>query len=203
MKLDEALALPEGPERTTAIAAWIQSLFVGGTQVPILVGGAAVEIFSKGAYTTGDLDFVGSVPNSIGAILESNGFERAGRHWIHREGQVFVEFPGSSLGPDERPVRYSAFGHHVVLVSIEDLLVDRLGAWEYWKSGVDGANAFVLVRRCRDEINLRRLKARAKQAGFEAALSSLLAFDKEWSLSEPDDEILEQWANRGPQEVDR
>jgi len=202
MELNEALSLPEGPGRTTAIVAWIQSLFDQGTEVPILVGGAAVEIFTGGAYTTGDLDFVGSIPRSIGAILESNGFERAGRHWIHREGQVFVEFPGSSLGPDERPVRYSAFGHEIVLVSIEDLLVDRLGAWEYWKSGIDGANAFVLFRTCRDEIDLNRLKERVASAGFEAALRGLLAFDREWSATDPDATTLEEWANRGPQEVD-
>ncbi len=139
MELVETLSLPDGPERTTAIVAWIQSLFTESAQVPVLVGGGAVEIFTGGAYTTGDLDFVGSVPKAIGTILENNGFESAGRHWIHREGQVFVEFPGSSLGPNERPFRYTAFGHDIILVSIEDLLVDRLGAWEYWKSGVDGA----------------------------------------------------------------
>lgn len=84
MKLNETLALPEGPERTTAIVAWIQSLFADDDQVPVLVGGAAVEILAGGAYTTGDLDFVGSVPAMVGAALKKNGFERAGRHWIHR-----------------------------------------------------------------------------------------------------------------------
>jgi len=203
MRLDQALSLPDGPERTTAIVAWIQSLFGEEAQVPILVGGGAVEIFTGGAYTTGDLDFVGSVPSSIGAILQSNGFARAGRHWIHREGQVFVEFPGSSLGPNERSVRYSAFGHDIDLVSIEDLLVDRLGAWEYWKSGVDGANAFVLFRTCRDEVDHERLQVRAAEEGFEAALRALLVFDKEWPSSDPDDETLEEWANRGPAKVDQ
>lgn len=202
MELVEALSLPDGPERTTAIVAWIQSLFTESAQVPVLVGGGAVEIFTGGGYTTGDLDFVGSVPKAIGTILENNGFERAGRHWIHREGQVFLEFPGSSLGPNERHVRYQAFGHDIDLVSIEDLLVDRLGAWDYWKSGVDGANAFVLFRTCRHEIDHERLQARATEEGFEEALRALLAFDKEWSLSDPDDEIFEGWANRGPATVD-
>jgi len=100
MELVEALSLPDGPERTTAIVAWIQSLFTESAQVPVLVGGGAVEIFTGGAYTTGDLDFVGSVPKAIGTILENNGF------------------------------------------------------------------------------------------------------DKEWSLSDPDDEVLEEWANRGPATVD-
>lgn len=202
MKLVEALALSDGPARTTAIVAWVQSLFEQKAPVPILVGGAAVEIFTGGAYTTGDLDFVGSVPKSIGAVFESNGFEKAGRHWIHREGQVFLEFPGSSLGPRERRVRYTAYGHDLEIVSIEDLLVDRLGAWEYWKSGVDGANAFVLYRTCRDEVDHERLQARVEEEAFEAALSALLAFDNEWPGSDPDDETLEGWANRGPEKVD-
>jgi hypothetical protein len=40
------------------------------------------------------------------------------------------------------------------------------------------------------------------EEGFEDALRALLAFDKEWSLSDPDDEVLEEWANRGPAMVD-
>lgn len=203
MILNEALSLPEGPERTAAIVAWIQSLFSRGTRVPILVGGGAVEIFTGGAYTTGDLDFVGSVPKTIATILENNGFEKVGRHWIHHEGQVFLEFPGSSLGPNERHVRYTAFGHDIELVSIEDLLVDRLGAWEYWKSGVDGANAFILFRTCRDEIDHERLKARAAEEGFEDSLRALLAFDSDWSSCDPDVATLETWANRGPAGADR
>jgi len=198
MELNEALALPEGPERTTAIVAWIQNLFADDDEVPVLVGGAAVEILTGGAYTTGDLDFVGSVPATIGAILKENGFEKTGRHWIHRKAQVFVEFPGSSLGPNEASIRFSAFGHDIILVSIEDLLVDRLGAWQYWKSGVDGANAFILYRVCRQMIDDRRLESRAKDEGFESAVDALRAFDREWTPSDPPPEALEQWANRGP-----
>ncbi|HSN53772.1 MAG TPA: hypothetical protein VLT32_03830 [Candidatus Sulfomarinibacteraceae bacterium] len=49
MELDEALSLPEGPARTTAIVAWIQGLFDQEAHVPVLVGGAAVKIFTGGA----------------------------------------------------------------------------------------------------------------------------------------------------------
>lgn len=67
---------------------------------------------------------------------------------------------------------------------------------------VDGANAFVLYRTRRHGIDHERLQARATEEGFEDALRALLAFDKEWSLSDPDDEVLEEWANRGPATVD-
>ena len=71
MQLDEILSLPEGPQRTAATAAWVQGLFSEDSQIPVLVGGAAVEILTGGAYTTGDFDFVGSVPVSVRPKLES------------------------------------------------------------------------------------------------------------------------------------
>jgi len=200
MEFSEAVSLPEGPRRTAAIAAWVQSLFPKENLVPVLVGGAAVEILTGGAYTTGDLDFVGSVPPSVRDILEENGFKRSGRHWIHEGAEIFLEFPGDALDPTEKSIRYEAFGYDLVLVSLEDLLVDRLGAWAYWKSGVYGANAFLLYRICRNEIDDDRLTRRAREAGFEPALVALRVFDREWAESDPDPEILEDWANNGPQE---
>ncbi len=200
MKLEDALPFPEGPQRTAAIVAWIQSLFGEQDQVPVLVGGAAVEILTGGAYTTGDLDFVGCVPAAVGRTLESSGFKKTGRHWINEEAEIFLEFPGDSLGPEERSIQLEAFGYILIVISLEDLLVDRLGAWSYWKSGVDGANAFVLYRTRRKEMDENRLTRRAGEAGFEHALDALRAFNSDWPQSEPDSESLESWANNGPRE---
>jgi hypothetical protein len=200
MRLEDALSSPEGPRRTAGIAAWVQSLFNHENQVPVLVGGAAVEILTGGAYTTGDLDFVGSVPASVRGSLESNGFRRSGRNWINEAAEIFLEFPGDALGPEERAVRLEAFGYDLILVSLEDLLVDRLEAWSYWKSGVDGANAYLLYRTRREEINDARLTRRARETGFGLALDALRDFDRAWPQFEPDAESLERWANSGPGE---
>jgi len=180
--------------------AWIQSLFFEQGQVPVLVGGAAVEILTGGAYTTGDLDFVGFVPPSVGSALEASGFTKSGRHWINENQQIFLEFPGHSLDPNEKSIQIEAFGYDLTVVSLEDLLVDRLGAWAYWKSGVDGANAFVLYRIRRREIDDERLSQRAREEGFENALDALRAFHAEWPQSDPDPDSLERWANSGPRE---
>ncbi len=200
MKIDQALSLPEGPQRTAAIVAWVQSLYTSENQVPVLVGGAAVEILTGGAYTTGDLDFVGHVPASVRRSLESIGFKKSGRNWIHEEAQIFLEFPGDALDPKEKQFRRGVFGYDLLLVSIEDLLVDRLGAWDYWTSGVDGANAFLLLRACRNEIDDERLSRRARDEGFGVALESLRAFDSKWAATEPDSPALEAWANQGPRD---
>ena len=201
MSLEETILIPEGPRRTAAIASWVQDLFRKEDHVPVLVGGAAVEILTGGAYTTGDFDFVGLVPATVRRELEASGFKKTGRHWIHEQAEIFLEFPGEALGAEERAVLRQAFGYEVVVVSIEDLLVDRLGAWAYWKSGVDGANAFVVFRTCREEIDHDRLALRARQTGFEGALEALRAFDAEWSDGDPNPEALETWANNGPQEA--
>ncbi len=62
MKIEEILALDESPSRTAALVSWIQSLYEDEDGVPILVGGAAVELYTSDAYTTGDLDHVGHIP---------------------------------------------------------------------------------------------------------------------------------------------
>jgi hypothetical protein len=139
VKFEEILIQDEGPGRTAALVAWIQNLFEGAA--PVLVGGAAVELYTGGAYTTGDIDRVGSVSIHVAQKLEGAGFERHGRHWIHESAQIFVEFPGESLGPTEEDTWIEVEGHRIRAISVEDLLVDRLGAWEYWQSAIDGVNA--------------------------------------------------------------
>jgi len=178
----------------------LQGHFSGQDEVPVLVGGAAVEILTGGAYTTGDLDFAGSIPESVKKALLKNGFERSGRHWIHQDAQIFLEFPSETLDHREQAVRVQVYGFDILIVSIEDLLVDRLGGWEYWKSGVDGANAFILFRARRSEVDHERLARRAREAGFENALEALEEFDQKWSTTDPSPEDLETWANRGPME---
>ncbi len=65
-----------GPERTAALVAWFQGLFEDRSEAPVLVGGGAVELYTGGAYVTGDLDFVGSTTDSVAERLQEEGFKR-------------------------------------------------------------------------------------------------------------------------------
>jgi hypothetical protein len=196
--IEAILSLPDGPDKTVRIAAWIQSRFPDPTRVPILVGGAAVEIVTGGAYTTGDLDFVGSVDRAVSNELERAGFRRHGRHWIHEDAQVFVEFPGESLGPSERS-EWVAIGElRIRMVSLEDLLVDRLGAWQHWQSSVDGANAWAVWRAAQDRVDTARLHHRIREEGWQKALERLISFANRWSDGEPTAGEVEAWALQWP-----
>jgi len=196
MTIDEILALDDGMTRTAALVEWLQGLYGGSPAV--LVGGAAVELYTGGAYTTGDIDLVGVVTPAVQAALAATGFTRHGRHWVHEATQTFVEFPRDSLDPDERADWLEVEGRRIRVVSAEDLLVDRLGAWEYWSSSVDGMNAWMLWQAQRDRIDRDRLEARIEEAGWSRAWRAVQEADRRWTPLDPSPEELEAWARAGP-----
>jgi hypothetical protein len=190
--LNKILAMEEGPERTAALAAWVQGLF--DKEKPVLVGGSAVELYTGGAYTTGDLDFVGTVTSAVARKLLGAGFTRSGRHFIHEDGRIFLDFPGSQLDPGVQAVRVTMAGREVLLISLEDIIIDRLAAWTYWNSPVDGANAYLLYSSNRGKTDIGRLWARARAEEVDDSLESLLSFTGRHPDLKPGDKPLEDWA---------
>ncbi|MBM3538493.1 MAG: hypothetical protein FJX55_11735, partial [Alphaproteobacteria bacterium] len=71
-----------------------------GATRPILVGGAAVELYTSGAVTSGDFDLVTADDEKLASALEAAGFQRhAGdpRQLAHPELQMAVEFVSGPL----------------------------------------------------------------------------------------------------------
>ena len=195
--LDSILKLPEGPARVAAVAAWVQGLSAA-SEVPVLVGGAAVELYTGGAYRTGDLDFAGSLSREAEAELDRAGFRREGRHWIHEEGQLFLEFPSAGLAPGETTARLEVGGSSVVAIGLEELIVDRLAAWQFWRSSVDGVNAYLLYRTRRSDLDRSRLASLAEKATVTPALTALEELVARHGKNEPTSDELREWAGREP-----
>jgi hypothetical protein len=196
VRLADALKLPEGPQRTAAVAAWIQSLYE--TRPPVLVGGAAVELYTAGAYTTGDFDFIGEVTDEVSTALKESGFQREGRHWIHPKAELFVEFPGSAVQAHERTAILQVGGISVLTLSPEDMIIDRLAAWQSLNSTTDGANAFLIWRAQEGRLNKSRLSTLANARGVERALLRLLRFGRRVGPRPPSAKDLEAWASEAP-----
>ncbi len=190
--LKEIAALLPGPSRTAAIAAWIQGLFL--ERIPVLVGGAAVELYTGGSYTTGDFDFVGQVPSRVARVLEKEGFRKEGRHWIHEDFEIFVEFPGSAVAPGERTAVLEIDGIRILTLSPEDLIVDRLAAWKFWRSETDGISAYLIWRAQERRLDHERLVSVALRGDVSDELEALRELaSRGRSISEGE---LEQWARR-------
>jgi hypothetical protein len=160
---------------------------------PVLVGGAAVELYTGGAYRTGDLDFVGRVPIEVSRMLQGTGFRKRGRHWFHEEAQIYIEFPAAAF---DRKVRIDAIQIDewtIVLLSPEDVLVDRLAAWKFWHVPVEGINSYLLYRARGQAMDKKRLEEVAYAEGVADALDSLRLFgDRD---REPQE--IEAWAEAG------
>jgi hypothetical protein len=188
------LSLQDGPEKTAALVAWVQSLYDDEASIPVLVGGAAVELFTGGGYTTGDLDFVGEVPEAVGRQLSEAGFARKGRHRIHQEGQVFLEFSASALEPDEEAVTLAVEGRSILVLAPEAVVVDRLASWQFWGSTADGVNAFLVLRTMGDQIDREKLAQLVRSRDVSRSWARLEEFVRRFSAHDPTPEELAAWA---------
>ena len=90
---------------------------------PVLVGGAAVEIYSPSAINTGDFDISTPVQDVFEEELQRHGFIRpsgpgmATRGWIH---------PGRAERERVELLEFAPDGE-VAVISVEDIIADRMG----------------------------------------------------------------------------
>jgi hypothetical protein len=111
-----------------------------GFSPPVLVGGAAVELYTQGAVNTGDFDLVCGRQLALEAIMMQHGFVRPSgsgmltRGWIHPDLKLGFEVVGSRLLDGHADVgllqviEVDAHGA-VAVIAIEDLIADRMGQY--------------------------------------------------------------------------
>ena len=102
----------------------------------VLVGGAVVSVYTRGAYVSGDLDFVREAlfAQDVAGAMAELGFRKEGRHYRHPEcPHLFVEFvPGPlGIGEDSRiePAEVEEAGMCLKLLSPTDCVRDRLAGF--------------------------------------------------------------------------
>lgn len=146
----------------------------------ILVGGAVVAIYSKGAYHSGDLDFVkGSMfVTKLEESMSEIGFKKRGRHFIHPECKhLFVEFPGGpplGIGEDNTivPDDVEIDGTTIKILSPTDCVKDRLASYIHFKAP-EGLDQAVLVAKNQD-VNFTSIKKWCKGERAEWAFEEFV-----------------------------
>ncbi|ATY33986.1 hypothetical protein [Sphingomonas psychrotolerans] len=108
---------------------------------PILVGGAAAELWSTSAVTTGDFDICTSVQPELEEAMRRENFVRpsgAGqllRGWVHPELKLGFEIVANvpmDGNVDAAHIRLvQAIGETALfrVISVEDLIADRMGQY--------------------------------------------------------------------------
>ncbi|WP_404334669.1 hypothetical protein AB2M62_13920 [Sphingomonas sp. MMS12-HWE2-04] len=129
------------PEFTAALRLFARAsaaMTAQGFEAPVLVGGGAVELYSKSAVTTGDFDLVTARQHAFEIALQDLGFVRpsgpgaATRGWMHPDLKLGFEVVSSTLldGLADRDrlllVDLDADGTAAV-IAVEDMIADRMG----------------------------------------------------------------------------
>lgn len=169
--LAKAAAQKNIAKRGVCVAAVIAQALREVGQDPVLVGGAAVEFYSEGGYTTRDIDLVAPGGIELQKIMKELGFSRKGKDYIQEELKLYIEFPSEALGLNERSDLLDVDGISLQIISIEDLIVDRLCAYKFWKSEIDGLAALTLLELGSAEP--LRLEERARQEDVDNALKTV------------------------------
>jgi hypothetical protein len=138
-----APASPYRPEFEAALRllARISSAMDGaGYRPPVLVGGAAVEIYTRGAVNTGDFDLSCGRQDQLEAIMQQHGFVRpsgpgmATRGWVHPDLKLGFEVVSDVLldglaDRDMIQVVELAPDGSVAVIAPEDIIADRMGQY--------------------------------------------------------------------------
>jgi hypothetical protein len=132
---------PYRPEFEAALRLFArasEAMKARGFAAPVLVGGAAVELYSASAIATGDFDIVSARQEEFEEELRSLGFVRpsgpgkATRGWVHPGLPLGFEIVSATLldGMAERErVRLFSLDTDGIaaVLSLEDMIADRIG----------------------------------------------------------------------------
>lgn len=140
------------------LAAFIQEHLRSKGLDVVLCGDACVSIYSHDKYVSMDLDMISTkliAPKrrSFRNAMEEIGFTENGRHFVHPETEVFVEFPHGPPAIGEEPVKEICERHEATgmlkIISPTDCVKDRL-AWFYHDNDRQCLDQAVLVAREND-----------------------------------------------------
>lgn len=175
-RVDELASEPDRMRRRlVALGALTARLAPQGIE-PILVGGCALEVYTDGGYSTGDVDLALPITPEVDAAFADLGFTKRGRFWVRPELDLVFEAPAPAGLPGETAPRteLEIDGLRIVVLGVEDLLIDRLRGWVHWKSDEDGRWAARLAALYTDELDWDYLSSRvAGDAGEKSALEQL------------------------------
>ncbi|MEG3123253.1 hypothetical protein [Sphingomonas sp. GB1N7] len=138
-----------------------RQLIEQGFSAPVLVGGAAVELYSNNLIATGDFDIATARQQEFERALIQLGFVRpsgsgkATRGWMHPDFQLGFEVVSSTLldglADRERVIQLDLGDDGTAsILSIEDMIADRMGQYASGSAPEMLAQAQVLAALHRD-----------------------------------------------------
>ncbi|MFQ5908927.1 MAG: DUF6036 family nucleotidyltransferase [Thermoplasmata archaeon] len=174
-ELREKLQVVEDPTRRRM---YFSALLGRTAGVPaddfIVVGGSAIEFYTVGAYTSGDIDIVSRAADRLRGVLRSWSFQREGRVWVHEALGMVVDFVRAPYTWDESRTQLLETPYGPIRVAaLEDLLVKRLVSTKHWERTGDFQHALLLGELYADRMDWDYVEKMSRQQDVLDMLESL------------------------------
>ncbi|PCI44926.1 MAG: hypothetical protein COB51_09500 [Moraxellaceae bacterium] len=129
----------------------------------VLVGGLAVEIYSKNLYLTKDIDMVNisyNEPAIINKAMDEIAFQKQGRVYVSQSTDVCVEFPTAPLAIGNQLIKETTVIHtpggDIPILLASDVVKDRLSAYFHWQDNPSMVQALSVM--INHDIDLNEVK---------------------------------------------
>lgn len=145
----------------------------------VLTGGACASFYTRGTYTSRDVDFVViglTTGRALDEAMATIGFRREADRYVHPAVRFYVEFPRGPLAIGEdlkiRPRRYETSSGVLRALSPTDSCRDRLAAFYHWgdRQSLKVAVAIAL----RNPVSLAAVRRWSRDEGKVAAFEEFV-----------------------------
>lgn len=171
----EKLNLAANPtERRMYFAALLSKAADISTDDIIVVGGSAIEFYTVGEYTSGDIDIVSIRSEHLKGVLGEWNFHTEGRIWLNERLGIVVDFvPYPYTGDETKTQILSTPYGSIRVAALEDLLVKRLASAKHWERKGDFDQARLLAVLFRDRMDWGYVEDIAKEYNVRDMLDAL------------------------------
>jgi len=169
-RIREALKRGDPLELVAEVNSFLEEQGLGRV---IVVGGFAVELYSGGAYRTGDIDII---VEGCGALLRrALGMveEWKSRVWVHEALNYAIDIVSCSYSKPKRPVVLEVAGKKIYVEPPEESIVSSLAACVHWSSDLDCEKAAMVMAAQWEVLDWEYLEKRSEEEGLAERLSEV------------------------------
>ncbi len=176
-KLSKAEEIERGFQRDLYVMSILTEKLEEKGITPVVIGGAAVEFYTRDWYSTGDIDLAidKSKRDEFHEVMKEFDFEKEGRMWTREDLNLYVEIPGDINDIDEeRLTEVETEAGRAYVIGLEDIIFDRIQAAEHWESKSDREQAVRIGASFYDEIDWDHVRKRCEEELSEEMLDKVL-----------------------------
>lgn len=173
----EAKAKERGFERMVYVMSLITPRLEEKGVKCVVVGGSAVEFYTRDWYATGDIDLAVTKDKRkiIDEAMKELGFSSEGRMWVREDLNLYIETPGDIRTIDmDKTTRIETDAGYTYIIGLEDIILDRISAALHWKSESDKEQAIRMASIYFDKIDWDYIRKLSKKDNAEAMLDEIL-----------------------------